>query len=202
MADITVTVEMPAILENPEILQRALRDAAVTALDAEMPSQAAEVVQSPDFPRDRGLMQRALISLDPEVRGDAVHSGLRFAGQASYGVVQEEGRKAGSRNPPYAAILGWVKRRRADAVNDLAAQLQSSYNAAHPKRRKGVSRAIKKFRERAAHLLARGLIAKLRERGMPGKHFVRARIPAIEKGVAEVYAREIREALRRLGAGE
>lgn len=202
MAEITISVELPEFLERPELLSAVLDDAAETALESEMPNQVTEVVQSEAFPKDRGLMQRSLSWSAPERRDGGVSSRMFFSGQASaYGSVQEQGRRPGARNPPFAAILSWVKRRRADAVNDLARELQSQYATAHPKRRRGVSRSLAKYRESAAHLLARGLIRKMKARGMKGKQFIASRVREMEREIAAVYEREIREALRRRGAG-
>jgi len=169
----SVTVILPPFLD---VLPERLASAVATGMNVGGQEVMARIKTSPDFPRDTGGLIGGTNWIEA-VPGPVITGAIVSGGKAAeYAEVQDRGRHPGKRGPPpqivATKIVTWVRKQRAADVEAIARHLQSQYAAAHPKRRKGVSRALPKFREQAMFLLVRQLLRKLKNVGMPGKRFV------------------------------
>lgn len=194
-----VTIEIPSELRRiPDALTRAV----VTGVRIASEEAVTAVKTSPEMPSDRGLLRGGITAVPVHVANGRVSGGVAASGQsAKYADVQETGRRAGARNPPFAAILAWVKRTSPGKVTQVARVMQAQYNASHPRRRKGVSRSLAKFERQAAFLLARGVIRKLKRAGMPGKQFAEGQREFAERQLVARVQHEIDELAARFNNG-
>lgn len=195
----SVTVEMPAVLTNEEILRAAIRDGAIVGMQDELEVIVTEIKTSPGMPKNTGTLMQSMTAVPPVVSGETVTGAIISGGASSqYAAVMDLGRRPGRRPPPMAAIKLWVKRKMPDAVNELAAELQSAYAVAHPRARAKVSRAIGKYKERALFLLAAAISRSIGLHGTAARKFVDGKQPEISRRVHASVMREIGANLARV----
>lgn len=214
MADVRVT--LPEVLGSPKRFHARLETSVRVGMRVAMVETVEDIKKYGDVPRNTGLLTRSLKAVDVTVADGAVRSGIKATGAAAvYADVMDKGRRRGKKvwfgwllygrgqesNREKSWRTGWIFRKRRDDVDALARRLQAEYKAAHPKKRKGVSRAIGKFQRRAAFLLARKVALNIFRRGIRGYEYARQYAPGGDRHdelVARITAR-ISEQMRRRG---
>jgi len=185
----TIEVILPLLLTHPEGFTREMREALRPGLDAEVGEIVTDIKTDPKFPRHTGHLSQAMAAQPARLEGEALETAITNV--VDYADVQDRGRRPGARSPPSAKIRRWVELQMRDDVNRLARDLQSRYAVAHPRKRKGKSRAIGKYRQQAVFMITRAVIRKLKLRGMKGKAFVSGRVEEIAQRVRDAVQVEI-----------
>lgn len=204
MAVVTVEIRGPAF--DVAAMRDRLTRAAVLGMDAELPSQLTEIVQSGAVPTNTGALRRAVATAAQPARvvGDTVVADVVYTGSAAiYGPVQDLGRTAGRKmswkvlyyGPGTQGLKdgwksGWVNRARRQWVQEVAASLEAADAAAGKRsRRKRTRKAIRDaYERRACYLLAVSIASRIRASGMRGKAFLESKRQEIADAAAHTIA--------------